>query len=165
MSFGWFSNAGEIAVVREISQLDVSINWVGGCASGKIFIILAVAFCHRVQRCDDLVGKAFVSQSFEVPPGAILAEAQFLNFVSCELHHNHHGPFMELLTFPAIADKGLTLVGRFLEENQMRKSSMGVLSLSAVAVLLTPGNGSTQPATYVGAPTPDLLAVANAMAV
>jgi hypothetical protein len=72
---------------------------------------------------------------------------------------------MELLTFPAIADKGLTLVGRFLEENQMRKSSMGVLSLSAVAVLLTPGNGSTQPATYVGAPTPDLLAVANAMAV
>jgi hypothetical protein len=32
ISFGWFSNAGEIAVVREISQLDVSTNWVGGCA-------------------------------------------------------------------------------------------------------------------------------------
>src|SRR6516162_2152812 len=74
ISFGWFSNAGEIAVVREISQLYVSTNWVGGCASGKIFIVLALAFCHRVQRCDDLVGKAFASQSIEGPPGAILAD-------------------------------------------------------------------------------------------
>src|SRR6516162_1868749 len=74
ISFGWFSNAGEIAVVREIRQLDVSTNWVGGCPSGKIFIVLALAFCHRVQRCDDLVGKAFVSQSIEGPPGAILAD-------------------------------------------------------------------------------------------
>jgi hypothetical protein len=36
ISFGWFSNAGEIAIVREIGQLDVSTNWLGGCASGKI---------------------------------------------------------------------------------------------------------------------------------
>jgi len=39
------------------------------------------------------------------------------------------------------------------------------LALGVVVILLTPNAGSAQPAAYVGAPTPDLLAVANAVQV
>jgi hypothetical protein len=50
-------------------------------------------------------------------------------------------------------------------EPKMRKSLTVVLTLGVIGILLTPNAGSTQPATYVGAPTPDLLAVANAIQV
>jgi hypothetical protein len=47
----------------------------------------------------------------------------------------------------------------------MRKSPTVILVLGVVAILLNPSTGSAQPATYVGPPTPDLVAVSSAIQV
>jgi hypothetical protein len=60
----WCCDAGEVAVVVEVRELDVAADRVFGRAPRKRLVVLAVAFGNRIEPRDDFLGESLGRSAF-----------------------------------------------------------------------------------------------------